>query len=187
MRKLIAAGLALTLASAGLASTPAQAQYGPRDAKQICKDAVRDRGARDTTGVNVDALGGSRYNVTGYAKSRGGKSYFSCRVNNGSIRHVDMGNWQGGNSGSGNNASTAVAVIGGALVLGAIVAAATSDKRHGDYDRYDEYRYRDRPSYNDRGGQYSPKRGVTCYRWQRTCYKNGRGYAPNWTAREFGN
>jgi hypothetical protein len=65
MRKSIVAGLMASLVMAGVGSAPAQAQYGPRDAKQMCKQAVRDRGAYDTSGVNVDSLGGSKYNVTG--------------------------------------------------------------------------------------------------------------------------
>ena len=187
MRKLIVAGLMASLMSSGLLAAPAQAQYGPRDARQMCKDAVRAKGAYDTSGVNVDQLGGSKYNVTGYAQGRGNRSaYFTCRVNNGGVRYVNMDNWQGGGGGS-NSGAKAAAVVGTALVLGAIVAAASSDKRSSDYDRYDEYRDGRRPSYDDRGGQYSPTPGVICYRWQQTCYKDGKGYAPNWTAREFGN
>ncbi|MEN3951364.1 hypothetical protein [Iodidimonas sp. SYSU 1G8] len=185
MNKLMAAAVAASLAMAGV-TTPAQAQYSPRDAREMCKNAVRDRGAYDTSGINVDQIGRDKYNVTGYAQGRGGRAYFTCRVNDGRVRNVDMGNWQGGSSGN-NSGAKAAAVVGAAVVLGAIAAAASSDKRHSEYDRYDEYRYRDRPSYDDRGGQYSPTPGVICYRWQRTCYKDGKGYAPNWTAREFGN
>ncbi len=182
MRKTIVAGLMASLVMAGMGSAPAHAQYGPRDAKQMCKQAVRDRGAYDTSGVNVDSLGGSKYNVTGYAQRRGGSSWFTCRVNNGDVRRVDIDNWGGGSSGNNSGASTAAAVVGTAIVIGAIAAAASSDKRHSDYDRYDEYRHGTRPNYD----QYSPAPGVVCYRWQRTCYKDGKGYAPNWTAREFG-
>jgi hypothetical protein len=185
MRKTIIAGLMASLTCTGLMAAPAQAQYSPRDARQMCKDAVRDRGAYDTSGVSVDQIGGSKYNVTGTAFGRGNRStYFTCRVNNGSVRNLDMGNLSGGGNNSG---AKAAAVVGTALVLGAIVAAASSDKRSSDYDRYDEYRNGRRPSYDDRGGQYSPAPGVICYRWQQTCYKDGKGYAPNWTAREFGN
>ncbi len=181
MRRVIAASLTVSLIVAGLASTPALAQYSPRDARQMCKQAVRDRGAYDTTGINVDDLGGSKYNVTGYAQGRGGSTWFTCRVNRGDVRYVNMDNRQGG--GGNDGAKTAAAIVGTAIVLGAIAAAASSDKRSSDYDRYDEYRYGARPSYD----QYSPTPGVICYRWQRTCYKDGKGYAPNWTAREFGN
>lgn len=184
MRRMIAASLMVSLAYAGLAATPAEAQYSPRDAKQMCKDAVRGRGAYDTTGVDVDSLGGRKYNVTGTALGRGNsRAYFTCRVNNGDVRRVDMGNWAGGGGGNNNGAKTAAAIVGTAIVIGAIAAAASSDKRSSDYDRYDEYRYGGRPEYD----QYSPTPGVVCYRWQRTCYKDGKGYAPNWTAREFGN
>lgn len=181
MRRFLAVGLAASLmVSSLLTAMPAQAQYGPRDAKQMCKQAVRDRGASDTTGVNVDSLGGSKYNVSGYAQRRNASAWFTCRVNNGDVRRVDIDRWQsGGGSGGG---STAVAIVGTAIVLGAIAAAASSDKRSSDYDRYDEYRYGDRPDYD----QYSPAPGIICYRWQQTCYKNG-GYAPGWTSREFGN
>jgi hypothetical protein len=103
-------------------------------------------------------------------------------VNNGGIRYVNIDNWQSGGGSGGNGAGTAAAVIGTALVLGAIAAAASSDKRQSDYDRYDEYRYGQRPDYD----QYSPQPGIVCYRWQQTCYKNG-SYAPGWTSREFGN
>ena len=184
MRRVIAASLTVSLIFAGMASTPALAQYSPRDARQMCKQAVRDRGAWDTSGVNVDSLGGSKYNVTGYARGRGGDAWFTCRVNNGDVRRVNIDNWGGGSSGGNNSgATTAAAIVGTAIVIGAIAAAASSDKRHSDYDRYDEYRYGARPDYD----QYSPTPGVVCYRWQRTCYKDGKGYAPNWTAREFGN
>src|SRR5690606_1810418 len=57
MRGLFAAALSAALVVSSLAALPAQAQFNPRDAKQMCKDAVRARGATDTTGVNVDALG----------------------------------------------------------------------------------------------------------------------------------
>ncbi len=187
MRKTVVAGLVASLVWAGIGSAPAQAQYSPRDAKQMCKDAVRGRGAYDTTGVSVDQVGGSKYNVSGTALGRGNsRAYFTCRVNNGGVRYVNIDNWRGG-GGGGNDGAKAAAVVGTALVLGAIVASASSDKHSSDYDHYDEYRYRDRPSYDNRGGQYSPAPGVVCYRWQQTCYKDGKGYAPNWTAREFGN
>ncbi|MGE0668352.1 MAG: hypothetical protein AB7O49_17490 [Sphingomonadales bacterium] len=181
MRRLLTLGLAASLmASSLVAAAPAHAQFSPRDAKQMCKDAVRARGATDTTGVNVDALGRSKYNVTGYAQRHNSSAYFTCRVNRGDVRHVEIDRWQHG-GGSGGGGKTAAAVIGTALVLGAIAAAASSDKRSSDYDRYDEYRYGDRPDYD----QYSPAPGIVCYRWQRTCYKNG-SYAPGWTSREFG-
>ncbi len=183
MRKVMTAGLAAAVMVSSLtAALPAQAQYSPRDAKQMCKSAVLQRGANDTTGVNVDSLGRSKYNVTGYAQRRGSSAYFTCRVNDGNIRYVDMDRWQSGGGSGGNGAKTAAAVVGTALVLGAIAAAASSDKRSSDYDRYDEYRHGQRPEYD----QYSPQPGVLCYRWQQTCYKNG-SYAPGWTSREFGN
>ena len=180
MHGLTASCLAAALALTSLTAMPAQAQYSPRDAKQLCKQAVRDRGASDTSGVHVDAIGRSKYNVTGYAQRHNARAYFTCRVNDGSVRRVDIDRWQGG-GGSDNGAKTAAAVVGTALVLGAIAAAASSDKRSSDHDRYDEYRYRDRPDYD----QYSPAPGIVCYRWQHTCYKHGN-YAPGWTSREFG-
>jgi hypothetical protein len=179
MQRFTATFVAAVMALTSLTALPAQAQYSPRDAKQMCKQAVRDRGAWDTSGVDADALGGGKYNVTGYARWSGGRSsYFTCRVNRGEVRAVNMDNQQG--SGSGNGARTAAAVIGTALVIGAIAAAASSDKRSSDYDRYDENRYGQRPEYD----QYSPAPGIVCYRWQRTCYRNGE-YAPGWTSREF--
>ncbi len=182
MRGLFAAALSAALVVSSLAALPAQAQFNPRDAKQMCKDAVRARGATDTTGVNVDSLGRGKYNVTGYAQRRNASAWFTCRVNNGNVRHVNIDRWQSGGGSGGSGGKTAAAVIGTALVLGAIAAAASSDKRSSEYDRYDEYRYGERPEYD----QYSPAPGIVCYRWQQTCYNNG-SYAPGWTSREFGN
>lgn len=181
MRRLMVASLIAALAVPGVAVTPAQAQFKPGDAKQMCKSAVRQRGADDTTGVDVDAMGGSKYNVTGYAQRRNSRAWFTCRVNNGNIRYVNIGQWQAGGGSGGDGAKTAAAVIGTALVIGAIAAAASSDKRSSDYDRYDEYRYGQRPDYD----QYNPAPGVVCYKWQHTCYRDG-SYAAGWTSREFG-
>jgi hypothetical protein len=34
--------------------------------------------------------------------------------------------------------------------------------------------------------RFSPAAGVTCYRRQRACYKDGGGFAANWTHRIYG-
>ena len=89
--------------------------------------------------------------------------------------------------------ATAGAVAGLAL-LGAAAYAVSKDKDDNDDD--DDYRYRNHRYYDDdyrsrrhrdRGerGVYYPQRGVTCYRYKRSCYRDGH-YSSKWTRREFG-
>jgi Ni/Co efflux regulator RcnB len=181
MYRLISVCLVTAMISAGFTATSAEAQYRPKDAKNMCKDQVRSQyGAHDTSNVSVETRGRDRYLVSGYAKRSGRSAYFRCKVRNGYIRDMEIGRWEGG----GDGGKTAVAV-GAAVILGAAIAAAASDKHSHDHDRYDEYDHHHGDRYDRDDARYSPAPGITCHRWQRACYKDGAGFSPKWTNREF--
>lgn len=87
----------------------------------------------------------------------------------------------------------ATAALVGGLALGAAAAyAASSDDDDDDNDDYDRYhrhsssydRNRDRNYHRSSGVQY-PASGVTCYDYQRNCYKDGH-QSHRWTRRTYG-
>ena len=79
------------------------------------------------------------------------------------------------------------AAVAGLAVLGAAAYAASNDD---DDDRHENHRYhRDYDRNYDRNSDsyrnsYSPRSGVTCYRYKHACYKDGH-YSSKWTRREF--
>ncbi len=181
-RRMIIAATSVSLLAASLGAAPAAAQYNPRGAEQICRDQVRNRyGTNGIDGVTSSDRGGGRFVVNGNANRGNDTAYFTCRVQNGYVSNINMGDWT---RRKGNDSGGAIAAVGAAVLLGAIIAAASSKKKSHEYDTYDN------PGYNDGNygrNSYSPANGVTCYRDQRACFDDRQNYIANWTAHEFGN
>ncbi|NJC07334.1 hypothetical protein GGQ62_000332 [Polymorphobacter fuscus] len=164
---------------------PARAQsWSPRDAEGVCKDQLRrDYGISNTRGVTSSERGNGRFQVTGHAdranQGNNQTARFDCWVERGSVRNVNLGDWE---KQSGNGSGDAVAAVGAAIVLGAIIAAATSKKKSHEHDRYPDG-YQDNNYGSD---SFSPAGGITCYRQQRACFDGYNNYNAGWTSREFG-
>lgn len=195
MARVLTIALAVSLAvPGGFAAAPALAQSSARSAETMCKAAAqREYGTSSLHGLTTSDRGRDRYTVTGNAQRSNERAYFTCKVENGYVRDFNRGNWSRSSAGN-NDAGTAVAAVGAAVLLGAVIAAATSKKKSHEYDRYDDnynnaYPYQNNAPYDDnryRGERYSPVKGITCYRQQRTCFEYDQNYSANWTSHEFG-
>lgn len=175
---LIAAAAALV--AAGIPMAPVQAQgWSSRAAESQCRDQLRQRyGVSNTHNVTSSDRGNGRYQVNGNADRNRETASFNCRVENGTVRNLNVGRWTQKSDGGGD----AVAAIGVAIALGAIIAAASSKKKSHEYDQYPDG-YQGNNYGND---SYSPAGGITCYRQQRACFDNYNNYNAGWTSREFG-
>jgi hypothetical protein len=175
---LIAAAAALV--AAGIPMAPLQAQgWSSRAAESQCRDQLRQRyDVSNTHNVTTSDRGNGRYQVNGDANRNRETASFSCRVENGTVRNLNVGRW----TQKSNDGGDAVAAVGVAIALGAIIAAASSKKKSHEYDQYPDG-YQGNNYGND---SYSPARNITCYRQQRACFDNYNNYNAGWTSREFG-
>jgi hypothetical protein len=164
-----------------VAITPAEAG-GKKDAKHMCKSELRASyradGFHDVTVVKKKR---GVYKVEGFAERRGRRdSSFVCKVRDGRIAKVKMDEWH--KRGGGGGSSQAAGAIIGAVIGAVIVAAISNDHNHDHHQGIETS-----PDFQDDWGKrYSPHDGITCFRGQRACYKDGKGYNAKWTRREFG-
>ena len=155
-----------------------------------CKQAIQERtGSSRLRDVTTQQRGYEKYRVQGIVRIHGQPNpSFTCKVKDGYVTRLTLDGPQNPNyppyhhSGDGDAVGAAIA---GAILGGVIAAAASSHHHHDDY----------KPHYGHvplgpgpvvRGGRFSPTPGITCYRKQRACYRDGRGYSARWTHREFG-
>ena len=86
---------------------------------------------------------------------------------------------------SGNNAAIGGLVVGS--IIGAAIASSASDTHHHHHHHQDSNITikTDRNFKKNWSKGYSPKPGITCFRHQSACYKEGKGFNQKWTQREF--
>ena len=171
-----------------ITTSPAQAYY-PNTQSPVwaCKQAIQERtGSSRLTHVSTQQRGREKFRVYGKVRIHGEPNpSFTCKVKRGYVTSLDIDGPQNPNyppyqhhSHSGDEVGAAIA----GAILGGVIAAAASSHHHDD-----NYR-----PHTDWGpgpvarGRFSPAPGITCYRSQRACYRNGGGYSARWTHREFG-
>jgi hypothetical protein len=88
-------------------------------------------------------------------------------------RVADVVNAKPGDCGEKDKRDNTGKIVAGALIAGAVVAVAAASAE--DARRKEEA---------ERRGEYSPTKGITCWRRERVCH-DARGYSDAWTQYEF--
>ena len=170
---------------------PAVAYY-PNTQSPIwaCKQAIQERtGSSRLSNVTTQQRGPEKFRVYGIVRIHGEPNpSFTCKVKRGYVTNLSIDGPQQPNYPPYQNHSDGDkvgAVLAGALLGGIVAAAASSHHHHDDYRPHSGYKPNFGPGPVATGAFY-PAPGITCYRSQRACYRNGGGYSARWTHREFG-